>query len=63
MTGSRPHVSVLVAAHDAGRYLRSALESADRALVLVHGEVVLQGDPRDLLDEPAVLEEAYLGAR
>jgi branched-chain amino acid transport system ATP-binding protein len=38
-----------------------ALEVADEALVLVHGEVVLRDRAADLLRNPAVLEEAYLG--
>jgi branched-chain amino acid transport system ATP-binding protein len=38
-----------------------ALEVADEALVLVHGEVVLRGSAADLLRTPAVLEDAYLG--
>jgi branched-chain amino acid transport system ATP-binding protein len=38
-----------------------ALEVADEALVLVHGEVVLRGSAADLLRDPAVLEDAYLG--
>jgi branched-chain amino acid transport system ATP-binding protein len=38
-----------------------ALEVADEALVLVHGEVVLRDHAADLLRRPAVLEEAYLG--
>jgi branched-chain amino acid transport system ATP-binding protein len=38
-----------------------ALEVADEALVLVHGEVVLRGSAADLLRNPAVLEDAYLG--
>ena len=38
-----------------------ALEVADEALVLVHGEVVLRGSAADLLGRPDVLEDAYLG--
>ena len=38
-----------------------ALEVADEAIVLVHGEVVLRGSAADLLSSPAVLEDAYLG--
>jgi branched-chain amino acid transport system ATP-binding protein len=38
-----------------------ALEVADQALVLVHGEVVLQGTAAALRDDPARLEAAYLG--
>ena len=38
-----------------------ALEVADEAVVLVHGEVALRGSAADLLRSPAVLEDAYLG--
>ena len=38
-----------------------ALEVADEALVLVHGEVVLHDSAAGLLATPDVLEEAYLG--
>ena len=38
-----------------------ALEVADEALVLVHGEVALRGRARDLQRTPDVLEDAYLG--
>ena len=38
-----------------------ALEVADEALVLVHGEVVLRGTAEELRRTPALLEEAYLG--
>jgi branched-chain amino acid transport system ATP-binding protein len=38
-----------------------ALEVADEALVLVHGEVVLRDRAAALLASPDVLEEAYLG--
>jgi branched-chain amino acid transport system ATP-binding protein len=38
-----------------------ALEVADDALVLVHGEVVLRDPAADLLRNPDVLEDAYLG--
>ena len=38
-----------------------ALEVADEALVLVHGEVALRGSAAELLRSPDVLEEAYLG--
>jgi branched-chain amino acid transport system ATP-binding protein len=39
-----------------------ALEIADRALVVVHGEVVLQGSADELRADPARLQAAYLGA-
>ena len=38
-----------------------ALEVADEALVLVHGEVVLRGDASELRSDTAKLEAAYLG--
>jgi branched-chain amino acid transport system ATP-binding protein len=38
-----------------------ALEVADEAVVLVHGEVVLRGAADALAKEPAKLEAAYLG--
>ena len=38
-----------------------ALEVADEAIVLVHGEVVLRGSAADLLRNPDALEDAYLG--
>ena len=38
-----------------------ALEVADEALVLVHGEVALRGSAADLPRSPDLLEEAYLG--
>ena len=40
-----------------------ALEVADEALVLVHGEVALRGSAADLLCDPAALEDAYLGGK
>ena len=39
-----------------------ALEVADEAIVLVHGEVVLRGRAADLRRNPTALEEAYLGS-
>jgi branched-chain amino acid transport system ATP-binding protein len=38
-----------------------ALEVADEAVVLVHGEVVLRGSAADLRRNPTALEDAYLG--
>jgi branched-chain amino acid transport system ATP-binding protein len=38
------------------------LEAADRALVLVHGSVVLSGSAEQIRSNPAALEAAYLGA-
>jgi branched-chain amino acid transport system ATP-binding protein len=43
------------------QHIGLALEVADHALVLVHGEVALRGSARDLADHPASLEAAYLG--
>jgi branched-chain amino acid transport system ATP-binding protein len=43
------------------QHVRLALEVADRAVVLVHGTLVLNGDAADLRANPAVLEDAYLG--
>jgi branched-chain amino acid transport system ATP-binding protein len=39
-----------------------ALEVADEAIVLVHGEVVLRGTAAELLHNPDALEDAYLGS-
>jgi branched-chain amino acid transport system ATP-binding protein len=41
----------------------SALAVADRAYVLAHGRLVLEGDAADLRTDPALLESAYLGER
>jgi branched-chain amino acid transport system ATP-binding protein len=38
-----------------------ALEVADEAIVLVHGEVALRGSAADLRRSPTALEDAYLG--
>ena len=43
------------------QHVHLALEIADRALVLVHGEAALQGSARELRDDPARLQAAYLG--
>ena len=43
------------------QHVRLALEVADRALVLVHGEIALSGDAAALAADPAALEAAYLG--
>ncbi|WP_405136544.1 ABC transporter ATP-binding protein [Nocardia sp. NBC_01388] len=43
------------------QHVRLALEIADEALVLVHGEVRLQGPAGDLRADPDRLREAYLG--
>jgi len=44
------------------QHVQLALEVADVAMVLVHGEIVLRGAPSDLAADPARLEAAYLGA-
>jgi branched-chain amino acid transport system ATP-binding protein len=43
------------------QHVQLALEVADRAAVLVHGEVRLTGDATDLASRPDQLEAAYLG--
>jgi branched-chain amino acid transport system ATP-binding protein len=44
------------------QHVQLALEVADHAVVLVHGEAVLACPAADLVDDPEVLETAYLGA-
>jgi branched-chain amino acid transport system ATP-binding protein len=43
------------------QHVQLALEVADKAVVLVHGEVMLSGSASDLRRQPAKLESAYLG--
>ena len=43
------------------QHVHLALEAADRALVLVHGDVVLSGSAEEIRSDPAALEAAYLG--
>ena len=43
------------------QHVRLALDLADRAVVLVHGETVLSGPAARLTADPALLERAYLG--
>lgn len=43
------------------QHVRLALQAAERALVLVHGRLVLDCDPQVLLEDPGLLEDAYLG--
>jgi len=44
------------------QHVHAALEVADRAYVLVHGELGLEGRAEDLIRDHALLEQAYLGA-
>lgn len=44
------------------QHVHLALEIADHAMVLVHGEVSLNGRADQLRAEPSLLESAYLGA-
>jgi branched-chain amino acid transport system ATP-binding protein len=43
------------------QHVRLALEVADEALVMVHGNVSLRGDAEQFRKDPALLEAAYLG--
>ncbi|MCT9076184.1 ABC transporter ATP-binding protein [Streptomyces fulvoviolaceus] len=43
------------------QHVRLALEVADQAVVLVHGETVLSGSAARLAADPELLERAYLG--
>jgi branched-chain amino acid transport system ATP-binding protein len=43
------------------QHVRLALEVADRAVLLVHGNVVLDASASVLRDDPAQLKDAYLG--
>lgn len=44
------------------QHVQLALEIADTAVVLRHGNVVLEGDARELAKNPGIIEDAYLGA-
>ena len=44
------------------QHVALALEVADRAVVLVHGDVTLSGPADMLRDDPTALEAAYMGA-
>jgi len=44
------------------QHVQLALDIADEALVLVHGDTVLRGAARELTADPDRLEAAYLGA-
>lgn len=43
------------------QHIHLALELADRAVVLAHGRVVLDGDAAELRDDPSRIEASYLG--
>jgi branched-chain amino acid transport system ATP-binding protein len=43
------------------QHVQLALEIADDAMVLVHGQVAMQGPASDLAADPTALEAAYLG--
>ncbi|MFM9378321.1 ABC transporter ATP-binding protein [Gordonia sp. VNK21] len=43
------------------QHVRLALEVADRAVVLVHGDIALESGASELAADPARLERAYLG--
>ena len=43
------------------QHFRLALEVADHAVVLVHGDVTLGGPATEIASDPAALEAAYLG--
>lgn len=43
------------------QHVRMALEVADRAIVLVHGEIRLADDAAALAADPGRIERAYLG--
>jgi branched-chain amino acid transport system ATP-binding protein len=43
------------------QHIRLALRAADRAYVLRHGELIMQGQARDLLADAATLEASYFG--
>jgi branched-chain amino acid transport system ATP-binding protein len=43
------------------QHVQLALEVSDRAIVLVHGDVVLSGDAKEIAADPSALESAYLG--
>jgi len=44
------------------QHVRLALEHADYAVVIVHGETMLRGPAQDLAADPSRLEAAYLGS-
>jgi branched-chain amino acid transport system ATP-binding protein len=44
------------------QHVTLALDAADRAIVLAHGEITLSGNAAALAADPSRLERAYLGA-
>jgi branched-chain amino acid transport system ATP-binding protein len=65
--GLVPVVRDAAAEHGAGvvlveQHVHLALAAADRAIVLVHGEIALSGTADQIRSDPAALEAAYLGA-
>ena len=61
-----PVVRRIADEHDAAivlveQHFRLALEVADDAVVLVHGDVTLHGPAAEVAADPAALEAAYLG--
>ena len=45
------------------QHVHLALGIADRAVIMVHGEVVLDQPSSVLSDDPSLVERAYMGAR
>jgi branched-chain amino acid transport system ATP-binding protein len=45
------------------QHVHMALRTADRAIVLAHGEMALAGTASELLAHPERIEAAYLGGR
>ena len=43
------------------QHVKIALEAADRAYVLRHGELVIEGTGQELISRPEILLESYLG--
>ena len=43
------------------QHVHLALEVADRAMVLIHGEILLDRTAAELAADPTLLESAYLG--